>query len=151
MKKIIFIILVIISSIYIYNLEDEEIRVRIISNSNNELDIEYKEEVRIIVEEFLNKNDSNNIDDYIKNNLEILKEQINNEEVKVEYKKINFPLKSYNNKVLENKYVKTLLITINKGKGDNYWGILYPEYLNLNDEKVIIKSWIKEKVIEDGN
>lgn len=161
MRKIIIVGLIIFGAILIINKQeksDEEIRIRILANSNelnDQLDkIIVKEEVIKILE---NQNESK-----VKLNQKTviefstkLKENLDSSlasKIKVEYKKTNFPAKSKNGKILKAGKYQTLLITIEEGKGKNWWSVLYPEFFEVeyddNNEieyKLYLKEYFKSK------
>ncbi len=157
MKKIIVIGLVIIGIILFINetpKETEEIRVRILANSN---EISDQLEKVIIKEELIKvitsiektelirtiKEKPKQIETSLKRNLSFELAQ----KIKVEYKKVNFPAKSLNGKILRAGKYPTLLVTIAKGKGKNWWSILYPEFFNLEydeNNEIEYKLYLKE-------
>lgn len=145
MKKTLFLIIIII---FIYVLignvceknnliKDNSIRIRIIASSNSEYDqaiklkvkdrviknlypklenLETKEMVRKTI-----KNNLNNIDSDVKYILDNY-----NETYKINYGMNYFPEKKYKKTIYKEGYYESLVITIGKGKGKNYWCFLYP-------------------------
>lgn len=153
MKKIIFVILIIGVLFIIFNdtNDSEELRFRVIANSDSIIDQNLKYQV---VKELQKINIS-------KNNLNIIKQKAeyiilsNNFHYKVDVsiKNEQFQTKYYNNKIIEGGVYKTIVVTIGKGEGKNYWTILYPEYFNvsfedINTGNVKYDIWIVKKIKE---
>lgn len=163
MKKIILIIcclLLISISLNKQNYQiNDGIRFRVISNSDSIEDIlikqkvsrkisniifdkgKSKEEVRNNIIENINKieNEINNV--FIENNY--------NKNFNIHYGNNYFPEKEYNGEKLEAGNYESLVIKIGKGKGDNYWCILYPPLCMINqDNSVENKIEYKFKFIE---
>lgn len=161
MRKIFIILLVIIGIVILTEPEtkgSEEIRVRILASSDELSDqvdkIAVKEEVIKILQAF----SQTELLMILENNLSFLEEKLKNnlsndlaQKIIIEYKKVNFPAKSVNGKMLKAGKYQTLLITIDEGKGKNWWSILYPAFFNLeyddNNEieyRLYIKEWLKQ-------
>ena len=45
--------------------------------------------------------------------------------------------KTYNNNVIKNSNELTLYIEIGNGKGSNWWGTVYPDFLLVNSSEVM--------------
>ncbi len=156
MKKtvIVIIILIFLVAFFLKEPASKEIRTRIIPNSNSEIDLKEKEEVKEIVIKFLKENYNKDKEKYINNinkNVSKLKNETKkiNENVKVELVNHNFYNKTYNGNSVKNEKVLTLLVTINEGKGDNWWGSIYPEFLEVKSDEVIeYESYILKKIKE---
>lgn len=63
--------------------------------------------------------------------------------------KNKFPPKSLNDEVIPGGTYESLVITIGRGEGNNYWTLLYPEYYgitfeDINTGEVEIKSYFWE-------
>ncbi len=140
MKKIIVIILLLITLIIIwsdenYNINNNEIRFRVIANSNNIEDIIMKEKV---VKELSNivfiNSDREKIKKNILNNLSTIESRINtifeknnyNKTYNVMYGLNEFPQKEYKGKIYKEGLYESLVIEIGDAKGNNYWCFLYP-------------------------
>ena len=145
MKKIIFILLIIICGLMVINniKEDKELRVRIIPNSNDRKDLSNKEKVKSFticyLEEIYDKDYKkyiNNINDTI-DSFRIGVNSIVNDNVSVSFVNHTLYNKTYNGNGIKNTNELTLLIEIGFGKGDNWWGSIYPEFLLINSEDVI--------------
>lgn len=153
MKKIIVIIICIFIVFIMFNdtNDTEELRFRVIANSDSYSDQQLKMKV---VRELQKQKIS-------KNNLDIIKEKTeyivlsNNYTYKVDVsiKNQEFETKYYNNKIIQGGIYKTIVVTIGKGEGKNYWTILYPEYFNVSFEdihtgNVTYDIWIVKKIKE---
>ena len=143
-KKILILVITIIYLILISccNYDSNNIRLRIIANSNNEYDQKVKNDLKDYLKIYLKDYDILNID------LKKLEEKLNNEfesKIKVERKYVNYEAKSYNNKLIQAGTYDTVLITIGEGKGKNFWTLLYPEYFNISfeeDNEVEYRSYL---------
>lgn len=153
MKKIIVIIICIFIVFIMFNdtNDTEELRFRVIANSDSFSDQQLK--MKVVME--LQKQKIS------KNNLDIIKEKTeyivlsNNYTYKVDVsiKNQEFETKYYNNKIIQGGIYKTIVVTIGKGEGKNYWTILYPEYFNVSFEdihtgNVAYDIWIVKKIKE---
>ncbi len=146
MRKILFILIIIVCVVVMINNigdNNKEIRVRIVPNSNEVDDLQEKQIVKDITICYLKEAYDEDYNIYI-NNIE--KGKLKLKEVIVENIKedvlINFGNhtlynKTYNNMVVENSTELTLLITIGRGLGDNWWGTVYPEFLSVNSGDVL--------------
>lgn len=162
MKKIILVLTFIVLILCIMKKENTEIpeasiRFRVLANTNEELDQDIK---KIITEKVLEKleptKNFTNINQtryYLKNNLPLLEKTIDNTlkdngisaTYEINYGQNLFPEKIYNNKVYEEGEYESLVITLGKGEGDNFWCVLFPPICFLDDnENIEYKSWIKE-------
>ena len=170
MKRLILFILTIIVLINVigtykedyYIIPDESIRIRIIPNSDNITDQYIKKQVKtnleIEVEEDLKNSNSieesrkiinNNLNNYQKTIEEVLKNENTNQNFQIDYGYHYFPEKTYKGvKYKEGEY-ESLLVTLGKGKGDNWWCILFPPLCSLeveenNSENIEYSLYIKE-------
>lgn len=117
-------------------MDSTETRIRIIANSNSEVDQEDKIKLRDALLEILKKNDTQSKDinpEEIKYFLSQKQLNINNQ-YKVEFKQETFPAKVLDGKFLPSGTYMTLLITIGEGKGENWWSVLYPEFFGISYE-----------------
>lgn len=139
MKKLMIILLIplLISSMNINSNKDDMLRIRVIANSNSEHDQQVKNEIsnnlKIKLYDLLK--DENNIDNarkIINNNIDTLSEDIEKSLVNEDYSyNINyglnyFPEKEYNGKKYKEGKYESLLVTLGKGEGNNWWCILFP-------------------------
>ena len=139
MKRIIFLLSLVLIVISIYKLNeqnifipDSSIRLRVIPNSNNPEDINIKEQVKVYLEKnvyALTKN-TNDIDEarkIIKENIPDIKSNIDNIFITNSYQlpyDINygfnyFPVKVYKGYTYDEGYYESLVISIGDSKGDN--------------------------------
>lgn len=145
MRKIIIVILIIafIGVFFLNQNEEKEIRVRIIPNSNSAYDLKVKEEAKAITICYLNEARSDNYDIYINNINKTLKKFENalekelKENVSVELSNHTLYNKTYNNNAVENTSQMTLYVVIGNGEGSNWWGTIYPEFLEVNSSDEI--------------
>ena len=146
MRKTLFIILLIVCIIVmINNLGDDnkEIRVRIIPNSNSDIDLLKKQTAKNITICFLSEAYDENYNSYTENiekgiNYleEVIEEQLN-ESVLISFDNHTLYNKTYNNTVVENPTELTLVVIIGNGDGDNWWGTVYPDFLLVNSSEVV--------------
>ncbi|MGM9882200.1 MAG: stage II sporulation protein R [Bacilli bacterium] len=170
MKKVIVIILTLIVMFLIYDetkekeiiIPDTAIRLRVIPNSNSPLDQNMKNKVKNYLEENTYKiiKDEEDIDEaryIIQNNIPNIEENIqkifdqNNYQMdyKVNYGYNYFPDKEYRGVKYEEGYYESIVISIGKAEGDNWWCVLFPNLCLADLEKgndVEYKSWILEKL-----
>lgn len=139
MKKIIIILIIpfILMSINQKKEEDNMLRVRVIANSNSEYDQNVKQVVsnnlKIKLYNLLKEEDNVEIArKKINDNMSVLSNNVKESLKNVDYSyKINygynyFPEKNYNGKTYKEGKYESLLITLGKGEGDNWWCILFP-------------------------
>ncbi len=165
MKKILLIIICIAIIMYItkyeeYNISENTIRFRVISNSNSSKDILMKEMVVKEISSDIFKKDLNyeETENNIYNNLNNIEEKINilfkknnyNENFNIVYGNNYFPEKTFNNKKYNEGIYKSLVISIGEAKGNNYFCILYPSLCTIDDNKEEIQNnkKYKFKIIE---
>lgn len=149
-KRFIFLLILILSLFLMIRLLDneQELRVRIIPNSNSEEDIQVKEEVKEEVILFLKENYSNYYNTYVENindNLEVFNTKLEAYNAYGQLTYHQFNNKIYNNSYIKDEEVLTFIVRIGDYAGDNWWGVIYPEFLELDSsEKVTYKSYIYE-------
>lgn len=165
MKKKIFLILFLLLVINIYKqtdtisiIPDSSIRLRVISNSNDSLDVNIKEQVKKYLEKDVYKltKDSDSIEEarnIISSNIPYIEENINtiflqnnyNLPFKVNYGDNFFPEKTYQGITYEEGMYESLAIYIGDAKGDNFWCVLFPNYCLVDTENNNnYKSYFKE-------
>lgn len=169
MKKII-IILSLITVFLIYKetkadtiiIPDTAIRLRVIPNSNSSLD----QNMKVKVKEYLEKNiyellrNETSIDKariLIQENIPLLDQNINkifeDNNYKMTYD-INygynyFPEKEYRGIKYGEGYYESIVISIGKAEGDNWWCVLFPNLCLIdtkNKDDVEYKSWVIETI-----
>lgn len=141
MKKILIIFLLIIVSLgYVKNKDEiiipnDSIRLRIISNSDNDIDIKTKLELKSYIENKIfdlikEANDKEEVDQILVNNIDVINNYVysflNNKDYKISYGRNYFPKKIFKGVVYEEGYYDSLVITLGNGKGSNWWCSLFP-------------------------
>lgn len=127
--------------------DSTETRIRIIANSNSEIDQEDKIKLRDALLEVLTEKSPQLKEvnpEEIKYSLLQKKININNQ-YKVEFKQETFPAKVLDGQFLPSGTYMTLLITIGEGKGENWWSVLYPEFFGVSyedDNEIKYRSYI---------
>ena len=116
----------------------ESIRIRIIANSNNNIDInqklKVKKEIETKVYELLEG--VKTIDEartIINNNLDNLNIFLEDSSVSFGYN--YFPKKVYKDVIYEEGMYESLVITLGKGEGDNWWCVLFPPLCLLEENE----------------
>lgn len=146
MKKLIIGIILIVF-LFLFSSNNETIRFRVLANSNSEYDQNIKKEVvSIVKDEFknilTNTRDIEDARNIINNNLDNISNKVDTFllDHKIKYKSnINFglnyfPSKELNGKTYDEGYYESVLITLGKGEGDNFWCILFPSVCLTNNE-----------------
>ncbi|MDE7264624.1 MAG: stage II sporulation protein R [Anaeroplasmataceae bacterium] len=151
MRKIIIVGIVLLFGLTLFfKLQEEpEIRVRIIPNSDEAYDLEVKEKAKTVTICYLKEAYDSNYETYVSNLRKTIPffENALSQELKenVEIQLGNHTLynKTYNNSAVKNTSEMTLYIIIGEGKGSNWWGTVYPEFLEVNgSEEVKYESLI---------
>ena len=112
----------------------EAIRIRVLANSNSRADQEEKMKVKGNVENYLyNKlayvNDINSANTIIENNileLENVIENVYEGNFTINYGMNYFPEKEYKGIIYDEGYYNSLVISLGKGLGENWWCVLFP-------------------------
>lgn len=169
MKKIILIMFVCLS-LYLYNktgkeeivkIPDSAIRFRVLANSNSPRDQKIKEDIRDKMQEELynllkNTENTNEARKIINENMDdfnnILETEMKDMEYSytIDYGMHEFPEKTYKGITYEAGLYESLLVTLGKGQGDNWWCVLFPPLClleaeeDVNTNKIEYKSFIKE-------
>lgn len=153
MKKLIFIIIIIFIVLVMFTDTNDttELRFRVIANSDSIVDQNLK--MKVVRELQKEKISPNNLDIIKRKTEYIILSNNYNYKVDVSIKNQEFETKYYNNKIIEGGVYKTIVVTIGKGEGKNYWTILYPEYFNvsfedINTGNVTYDIWIFKKLKE---
>ena len=161
MKKFIIFLFIIVTILLFKTSEyivipNEAVRFRVISSTNNAEDIYMKEiltkEIVPLLEYVNEESDINEsvpkIDKKVK---EVFKKYNYNEEYKINYGKNYFPKKIYKDVLYNDGYYKSLVITIGKGSGSNFWCVLFPPLckMEITDETKDVKYKFKVKEIID--
>lgn len=144
-----------------YIIPDKAIRVRIVPNSNNLKDIFIKKEVKnnleLELENDLKKSKTiessrkiikTNINKYKKIVGDIIKVNDSNSSYSIDYGNHYFPEKSYKGIKYKKGYYESLLITLGKGEGSNWWCVLFPPICSLEEDtnmnKIEYTTYVKE-------
>lgn len=155
MKKILIASLILLGIYYSLNIHsktinipEDAIRMRVIANSNKDVDQIVKLKVRLNLQQTtteLLKNVKTSSEAYkvLNNNLSLIEININNllkeegydKDFKINLGKNYFPEKKYNNKIYKSGYYDSLYVTLGEGKGDNWWCILFPPMCLLETEE----------------
>ena len=167
MKRIIFLILLAIIIVSVYNqnreelyIPDSSIRLRVIPNSNEPKDVNIKEQVKDYLETdiYTLLKDINDIElarNIISQSIPKIETNIDNIFKENNYKipyKINFgsnyfPEKTYAGITYEEGEYESLVIYIGESNGDNWWCVLFPNFclIESNDD-IEYKSYFKELI-----
>ena len=167
MKKILIVLLIIIFYCFISNqvvnsltIPKDSLRIRIIPNSNSDFDQGIKNSIRDKLEITLfdllrNASNGEEARNIIINNLDLVdrdvKKVLENNNYSLDYR-INFgynyfPQKDYKGIKYEEGYYESLLVTLGKGEGDNWWCVLFPPLCLIESDEnsdVEYKSIVKE-------
>ena len=134
----------------------DSIRFRVIADSN---DIDSQELKQKVVENLksnlINTSKFTNIVEtrnYIEENIPLytnivdktLKDNNSNEDFHINYGKNYFPEKTYDNETYPEGVYESLVVTIGKGLGQNFWCVLFPPLCFDEKEDYHYKSFIKE-------
>ena len=170
MKKIILIILTLVIMSLIYNETKAEtiiipstaIRLRVIPNSNSYLDQNMKNKVKNYLEEntYQLLKDTDNIEEarnLITKNIPIIEDNIDNlfaqnnydMDYEINYGYNYFPDKEYRGIKYDEGHYESIVISIGKAEGDNWWCVLFPNLclVDLNEkDDVEYRSWVSELI-----
>lgn len=145
MRKIIIagIIILCIVLVFTRSQEEKEIRVRIIPNSDEVSDLKVKETAKDITVCYLKEaydKEYNTYLDNLKQTLTLFESALEKElkeDVEVQLGNHTLYNKTYNNSAVENTNQMTLYVVIGEGKGSNWWGTVYPEFLEVNSSEEV--------------
>ncbi len=131
-----------------YIIPDDSIRFRVIANSNSVYDkyvkIKVKESLEQSFYDDLSNSTSieesrhiitNNIEDYKGVVQKTLNDLSYDEGFTINYGLNYFPEKEYNGVIYEEGNYESLVITIGKGEGENFWCVLFPPICTLEAEE----------------
>lgn len=133
LKKLCMLMITIFYLLFLFGCDttENEIRLRILANSDSSLDQQQKLEVKQYVKDYL-------ATELIECDIEAIEMKLNrafcNTNIKVTRTKIGYEAKTYEGKLIPSGYYDTILITIGEGKGKNFWTLLYPEFFNISFE-----------------
>lgn len=136
---------------------NDAIRLRVIANSNNEYDQKVKLKLSIEIEKIIsellgNTKDITKARQIIKNNIDFLnksiEEYLNKEKYSTNYTIVYgnnyFPNKLYNGITYNEGIYESLVITLGKGKGKNWWCVLFPPLCLVDEENKEYKIFVQE-------
>lgn len=170
MKKTIIILLSIFITYYFLGkiikeekfIPNESIRMRIVPNSNSDYDQNIKKKVKTEVESVIFDNLKGTTDFDIartkmKETVPIIDKRVNNLLRKENYNlgyKINygmnyFPEKEFNGNVYKAGEYESLVVTLGKGEGDNFWCVLFPPLCLMEaeeSENTEYSLWIEDVI-----
>ena len=148
MKKIIFLTISVVIGILVYQKNDEiiipsdSIRVRIIANSNNIEDLykkkkikeEIKKDLYDLVKDVSNSKDASKS---IENNLDKINNLVSSKtnDFNITYGMNYFPKKTYKGVLYNAGNYNSLVITLGKGLGENWWCVLYPPLCMIDENE----------------
>ena len=145
MRKILIIGVVIVFAItlFFHFNEEKEIRVRVIPSSDEVTDLKVKEKAKDITICYIKEAYDEDYATFCKNIRDtmnafenVLKKELG-EAVQVEFSNHTLYNKTYNNSAVENTEEMTLYIIIGEGKGSNWWGTVYPEFLSVSSSEEV--------------
>ena len=160
MKKALIIISIVILLLSITKtntrIPNDSIRFRVIADSNGIESQELKQKVvENLKSNLINTNKFTNIVEtrkYIEENIPLftnivdktLNDNNSNEDFHINYGKNYFPEKTYDNETYPEGDYESLVVTIGKGLGQNFWCVLFPPLCFDEKEDYHYKSFIKE-------
>lgn len=168
MKKTILVLIFIFSCYYFMGsyieenvkIPEDAIRIRILANSNDNYDQQIKEKVKENMQNYMydllkNTDNASEARATIANNLDNIGKEVEHTLQLLDYNlpyKVNFglnyfPTKNYKGIEYDSGYYESLLITLGKGEGDNWWCVLFPPLCLIEAEEsteVEYKSFVKE-------
>ena len=172
MKKTFLLLILLLSITYLVKINkvesqyvtipNEAIRLRVIANSNSDQDQKIKMKLSIkiqskIQELLSNVKDINEARTIIKENLStlndyvetVLKENNCHEKYTLFFGNNFFPEKKYNDVIYKKGYYESLVITLGKGTGNNWWCVLFPPLCLMEAEEsdnIEYKFFVKELI-----
>ena len=164
MKKITIILAITIILLCLFSnskIPNEAIRFRIIAQNNDKESQELKKQIVLNLKDEIDKIESSSSSiiksrKVIKKEIPVIKSIIEktilesgtNKNYNIKYGLNYFPRKEYKGKVYAEGEYESLVITIEEGKGDNFWCVLFPPLCliepNQEDEQIEYSSFIKE-------
>ncbi len=158
MRKLIFGVLVIffVIAVLFYCQPKEEMRVRIIPNGDEAQDLKVKEQAKNLVVCYLKELYDENFDRFSENisatydSLRQLLTETLDIPCKVDFGKHTFYNKTYNDNAILNEQTLTLYVVLGKGEGSNWWGTIYPEFLQISGSEEVqyeslIARWFQKR------
>lgn len=167
MKKFIVIILIILITfsyvkVIANKIPEEAIRIRVVANSDSDYDQKIKQKVSTYLKGEMynllkNTKDVNQARDIISNNIEkidnniysILKKENYNLGYSINFGNNYFPEKTYKGITYDEGYYESVLVTLGKGEGENWWCVLFPPLCLIEaeeSEEVEYKFFLQELI-----
>lgn len=167
MKKFIVIILIILITfsyvkVIANKIPEEAIRIRVVANSDSDYDQKIKQKVSTYLKGEMynllkNTKDINQARDIISNNIEkidnniysILKKENYNLGYSINFGNNYFPEKTYKGITYDEGYYESVLVTLGKGEGENWWCVLFPPLCLIEaeeSEEVEYKFFLQELI-----
>lgn len=122
---------------------NDAIRFRIIANSNSIKDLYEKKKLKSEIENDIynlvsDANSYSSAREIINNNLDKINELVENktDDYNINYGINYFPKKIYKGVVYPEGDYESLVITLGKGLGDNWWCVLYPPLCLIDDSNI---------------
>ena len=145
MRKILLVGLILVCAVMVFmkTQETKEIRVRVIPNSDSAKDLTTKEKAKDITVCYLKEAYDKEYTTYlsnIRNTMAYFEVALKNElkqDVEVQFGNHTLYNKTYNNSAVKNTNEMTLYVIIGEGKGDNWWGTVYPEFLEVSSSEEV--------------
>lgn len=167
LKKFIVIILIILITfsyvkVIANKIPEEAIRIRVVANSDSDYDQKIKQKVSTYLKGEMynllkNTKDINQARDIISNNIEkidnniysILKKENYNLGYSINFGNNYFPEKTYKGITYDEGYYESVLVTLGKGEGENWWCVLFPPLCLIEaeeSEEVEYKFFLQELI-----
>ena len=167
MKKFIVIILIILITfsyvkVIANKIPEEAIRIRVVANSDSDYDQKIKQKVSTYLKREMynllkNTKDINQARDIISSNIEkidnsiysILKKENYNLGYSINFGNNYFPEKTYKGITYDEGYYESVLVTLGKGEGENWWCVLFPPLCLIEaeeSEEVEYKFFLQELI-----
>ena len=143
------------------NLSNHSISFRVVANSNSQLDQNIKKYVRDEICTFIN-NCSSNLDsakkvtNFIESNKKLIVSKANkalarigvNYSATLVYQTDSFPDRTYNDIDFPSGYYTGYILILGKGKGHNWWCVLYPPLCFVDTSTGVVPDSSKERLKE---
>jgi len=163
MKKVLLVVIIMVIYMMIGHIAveselipDDAIRIRVIASSDDKNDQEVKLEIKKELETYFfnllkDIKGVSNASSMIKNSIpeveEIVSSIAKNNNFDVNYGMNYFPAKEYKGVTYKEGYYESLVVTLGKGNGQNWWCVLFPPLCMIDEDQVKdkeYKSLIKE-------
>lgn len=118
---------------------DNNLRVRVIANSDEIIDIQIKLECVEVIKDIITPNDTKEILLKKNNSIKEALKQIENKynvNITTGFEKMEYEAKMLDGKVIPSGIYETYCVKIGKSMGSNYWTILYPDYFGISFEDI---------------